>query len=303
MWPNLTRLIDRWYAANTLPNGLLANPLGNYDYAYIHRQGTVVAYYNAQYAFALKQAVQLAGWVGDAAAASRWSHAEQRVVSAFTGAFWNPTLGVFNDTTDDAATHPQDGNAFAVLSGLRPPGPGDDRRSVTSGRTINAATATRSSTRRPGTTPPGARLASERVYPFMSFYEVLAWFQTGRADAALNLIRREWGYMVAARAGNDVGDDRRRTAAARPTAPSYDAGWSSGAAPALSTYVLGVQPTSPGFATFTVNPQQGGFVWGIASASGTVPTPHGDIAVSWKLGRKGKLVVSVQAPPGTTQTN
>ena len=95
VWPNLTRLIDRWYAANTQPSGLLANPLGNYDYAFIHRRGNVVAYYNAQYAFALKQAVQLAGWVGDTAAASRWSQTQQRVVSAFTGAFWNPTLGVF----------------------------------------------------------------------------------------------------------------------------------------------------------------------------------------------------------------
>ena len=302
VWPNLTRLIDRWYAANTQPNGLLANPLGNYDYAFIHRRGNVVAYYNGQYAFALKQAVQLAGWVGDTAAASRWSQTQQRVVSAFAGAFWNPALGVFNDTTDDATTHPQDGNAFAVLSG--------------------AATATQATSalgylwahnqRSYGDTivdsaawndPAWGTLASERVYPFMSFYELLAWFQTGRADAALNLIRREWGYMVQHPPGAMWETIGPYGGGPTDQHPSYDAGWSSGAAPALSTYVLGVQPTSPGFATFTVKPQQGGFVWGISAASGTVPTPHGEIAVAWKLGKKGKLVVSVKAPPGTKQTN
>ena len=57
--------------------------------------------------------------------------------------------------------------------------------------------------------------------------------------------------------------------------PSWEHGWSSGAAPALTTYVLGVQPTSPGFATFTVTPHPGG----LDSARGVVPTPRGPIRV------------------------
>jgi hypothetical protein len=58
--------------------------------------------------------------------------------------------------------------------------------------------------------------------------------------------------------------------------------------------VLGVQPTSPGFATFTVKPH----TETLTSASGTVPTPRGDISVSWKS-VLGKVAVTVKAPPGT----
>jgi hypothetical protein len=79
--------------------------------------------------------------------------------------------------------------------------------------------------------------------------------------------------------------------------PSYDSGWSSGAAPALTQYVLGVTPTSPGFATFTVRPHPNDLQW----ASGDVPTPHGPIHVSWR--RYGTAVfLRVTAPPGTTWT-
>jgi len=81
-------------------------------------------------------------------------------------------------------------------------------------------------------------------------------------------------------------------------APSYDHGWSSGAAPALVEYVLGVKPTSPGYATFTVIPHRGGLTF----AKGVVPTPHGPITVSWQTA-SGKLAISVKAPAGTTWAN
>lgn len=61
----------------------------------------------------------------------------------------------------------------------------------------------------------------------------------------------------------------------------------------MTSYVLGVQPVAPGYATFT--PHFGTLTW----AQGTVPTPFGQIFVSWqKYG--DKYSVTVQAPPGTT---
>jgi hypothetical protein len=77
-----------------------------------------------------------------------------------------------------------------------------------------------------------------------------------------------------------------------------DHGWSSGAAPALTGYVLGVLPTSPGFATFTVTPHPSG----LDAADGDVPTPHGDVQVYWQSSG-GVAQASVTAPPGTTWTN
>ena len=95
---------------------------------------------------------------------------------------------------------------------------------------------------------------------------------------------------------HDLGDDRpvRRG----PPGGSWAHGWSSGAAPALTAYVLGVRPTRPGFSAFVVDPHPGDLSW----ARGVVPTPHGPLVVSWRIDR-GKLVVTVKAPPGTRWAN
>ena len=91
----------------------------------------------------------------------------------------------------------------------------------------------------------------------MSYFDLLARFGAHDDRSALNLIRREWGYMLEPRAGDDVGVDRQRHRPARAPERLLDHGWSSGAAPALTSFVLGVRPTSPGFATFTVTPHPG----------------------------------------------
>jgi hypothetical protein len=52
----------------------------------------------------------------------------------------------------------------------------------------------------------------------------------------------------------------------------------------LSNYILGVEPTEPGFAKYRVNPRPSkGVTW----AAGVVPTPWGELHVSWKL-KNGK---------------
>ena len=61
----------------------------------------------------------------------------------------------------------------------------------------------------------------------------------------------------------------------------------------LSARVLGVQPTSPGFATFSVAPLATGLSW----AKGVVPTPQGDISVSWR--KQGeRLALELTVPKG-----
>ena len=55
----------------------------------------------------------------------------------------------------------------------------------------------------------------------------------------------------------------------------------------LSNYILGVEPTEPGFAKYSVKPHPSK---GVTSASGTVPTPWGTLQVAWRL-ENGKPVV------------
>ena len=139
-----------------------------------------------------------------------------------------------------------------------------------------------------------------RVYPFISYFEVLARYAAGADASALELIKREWGFMAQHGPGRCGRRSRDEPAARSTSVPSYDHGWSSGAAPALTNYVLGVQPTSPGFATFTVTPHPSG----LTSAPGVVPTPHGPIRVSWStVPREARPGHGSTAPAGTTWTN
>jgi hypothetical protein len=293
VWPNLRRLM-RWYSAHTLADGLLENDLGSRDYAFIERRGKVVAYYNAQYVLALQEAVKLAKWTKAAADASRWSQRESAARDAFTAAFWDRGAGAFRDTTEDSTTHPQDGNAFAILAGLATPA--QARSALLHLTSWNA--------RFYGNTFSDSTVwdghswgsdADQRVYPFISYFEVTARFEQGMDESALELIRREWGYMLTHGPKSTMWETiGPRGGPPVDRVPSWDAGWSSGAAPALSEYVLGVKPLSPGFATFSLAPHAGDLEW----ARGDVPTPHGPIHVAWKRD-KGRLVIQVRAPPGT----
>ena len=55
----------------------------------------------------------------------------------------------------------------------------------------------------------------------------------------------------------------------------------------LMNYVLGVEPTEPGFAQYQVKPQPSK---GVTQATGVVPTPWGELQVSWHM-EEGKPVV------------
>ncbi len=90
---------------------------------------------------------------------------------------------------------------------------------------------------------------------------------------------------------------RPRPASARGTSLAH--GWSTTPVSALSGYVLGVQPATAGYATWTVQPEPGDLTW----AEGDVPTPHGTIGVDWSgESGVGQFSMQVTAPQGTTGT-
>ena len=100
---------------------------------------------------------------------------------------------------------------------------------------------------------PGPR----RREPFVTTEEVAALFTTGATTQATALMRTLWGYMD--RPGPDATGADWETVGA-DGAPAFGAstslahGWSSGATADLSSYVLGVQPSTPGFQTWSVTP-------------------------------------------------
>jgi alpha-L-rhamnosidase len=60
-------------------------------------------------------------------------------------------------------------------------------------------------------------------------------------------------------------------------------------------YILGIQPTSGGFATFDVRPETGGLTF----AEGAVPTVKGLVTTRWEKSANGRFSLSVSVPANT----
>ena len=110
------------------------------------------------------------------------------------------------------------------------------------------------------------------------------------APLVLERIRADWGYML--RRGATSFWETLEGERAFGHCGSLCHGWSAVPAYILPRYLLGVEPLSPGFRKFRVAP----LVTAADSASGTIPTPHGDIAVEWrKTGEKYSGTLTVPA--------
>ena len=77
----------------------------------------------------------------------------------------------------------------------------------------------------------------------------------------------------------------------------YSHGWIASPTYQMSSKILGVTPTSPGFDTFAIRPT----LCDLPFARGVVPSPHGNIQVDWQR-QPDQLTMKVTVPPGTRAT-
>ena len=294
-YPNLIKVLDTWYPSVTDANGLLQKGLngtsGYGDYAFLGRTGEVT-YYNALYVQALNNAAALADALGHHADAARWRARAGTVAAAVNAHLWDAGAGAYVDSAVGAVRHAQDGNGYAVLSGVA-----DQARASSALGYLSAHTAT----------PYGNAFmdndtlvadGSQRVYAFTSYPEIQARFRIGQANSAIDQIKRMYGWMtshdpgITAWEGIGAGGSMYEgpyTSAAH--------GWSTGVLPALTNELLGATPTGPGFATWSVRPHPGSVTW----ARGQLPTPHGPLRVSWTAGTgRHAFTLTVDAPRGTS---
>lgn len=130
------------------------------------------------------------------------------------------------------------------------------------------------------------------VYAAQYFMESL--FAHGKGKKAMDLILadgdRSWKHMV------NSGTTISWEAWGMKYKGNQDWNHAWGAAPAnlLPRFVLGVQPSSPGWATATLSPRPAS----LSFARGTVPTPRGPIEVDWKIDSTFKF--SVKLPEGVS---
>jgi hypothetical protein len=291
-YSNLVKTLDAWYPSVTDAHGLLSkglNGTGGYgDYAFLPRTGEVT-YYNALYVRALQGAAGLARATGHAADADRWLSRASGVAAAVNQYLWDPAAGAYLDSATGAVRHGQDGNSQAIVAGIASPA----QSSAALARLAAGALPYGNPFMDNDTLVPDG---TKRVYAFTSYPELVARFQTGQAASAIDQIKRMYGWMTTHDPGitawEGIGDggshyEQGYTSAAH--------GWSTGVVPALTNELLGVSPTSPGFATWQVAPKPGSVKW----ARGAVPTPKGVLSASWT--QQGPVFsLTVTAPRGTS---
>ncbi len=248
-----------------------------------------LTFVNALYVMALKDAARLAAALGDQDNAAAWDASAAAVTAAVNQQLWNPTTGLYDASTTLRGAAVQDANVIAILAGIATP----QRARVILPRLA-----------RDLATPYGPAAADARatgyvkdISPYMGSFNVFADFANGRTASALALISREWGYMVAHDPGGTVWEriETNGVPASGALADSTAHAWSTGPTSALSEYVLGAAPLTPGFASWTVTPQPGSLTW----AQGVIPTPHGSLSVLWKRSRR-TFQLTVAAPSGTS---
>ncbi len=291
-WPMVTRELA-YNRSMVDSRGLLATNNDNgmdWDYYDGPKSGEVTAYNDIYYG-ALTSAATMASDLGLHAQATSYRNEAATVRSAINQFLLNPQTKLYATSNLMPDTVAQDANALAVTDGVVDRGQGT---SILKG--LQLALPRTPYGPLPFTAATGYMAA---VSPFVTNEEVRAEFAQGDTASALSLLQELWGYMDSPGPDFTGADWELVGPTGAPGFGSYTSlahGWASGATADLSQYVLGVQPSSPGYRAWLVQPHPGSLTW----AEGNVPTPLGTIAVRWAQSpTSGAFSLQVSAPKGT----
>lgn len=278
-------------------NGLLTTTTADgadWDFYDGNKTGEVTAY-NLLYYRALLDGAQLATGAGQTAQAATYTQQAAALKTAINARLFNSATGLYRTSSTQTGSVAQDANALAVLYGVAP----EANRAP-----ILAALKSKLWTSPYGPLPFSADAGNRAlVSPFVSGYELQARLANNDTAGAEQLLSNVWGHMITA--NGYAGATMWENVSAADGTPGLGSGtslahgWSTAPTSALSGYVLGIQPTSPGYAAWSVQPHPGSLTW----AEGQAPTPHGALQVSW-AGQSGvgQFAMSVTAPSGTSGT-
>jgi hypothetical protein len=262
-WPRYQQALA-FSLAKVRPDGLMS-VTGTADWARSDQGGENIEA-NALLYQALVTGTALASAEGDAASASAWTSAGDKVKAAVNSLLWDDAAGQYRDNPT-SSLHPQDGNSAAVWFRLAP---ADRAERISAALTTNWNAY--------GATTPEK---NSEIATFPGSMEVQAHLQAGDATRALDLMRREWGYMLDSPLGTGstfwegyLADGRFGYGGAYMSAAH---GWATGPTSALTFSVLGIRPGSV-TGGYAVRPEPGD----LATAQGSLRTPLGDIRLAWR---------------------
>jgi alpha-L-rhamnosidase len=228
--------------------------------------------------------------------AASYKAAAAQLRTAINANLFNHATGLYDVSTAQRGVAAQDGNSYAILYGVAA-APGTTLASILQ-KLTEALYRTPTAPNAVGPVPVQQSSGSTQVGPYTSAYELFARFETGDTAGALSLIRNEWGLMRHTSAYYSGATWEYIALDGTPglgEGTSLAHGWGSGPTSALSKYVLGVRPVSPGYKTWLIEPQPGDLTW----ANGRVPTPYGPIKVKWEKTSRG-LRLEIEVPNGTS---
>jgi hypothetical protein len=255
-----------FYEQHRTEQGFIANlPYWNfYDWTFehsgvpdAHKENCTLS--TMHYKGALDIAARLFGALGDTALADRFRKQSAELAQTINARAWDDAAGLY---TDGIATRSfsQHVNVFAVLFGLAD----ETRKGRIAGRLFTDKTLR-------GTTF------------YFAHYLHEAAVALGKADYVFNDLARWQGMLdLGATTWWETPNEPRSECHAWSATPTYR----------LMTTVLGVLPVEPGFKKARIAPYCAGLDW----AEGSVPTPHGPIAVRWD--RKDTFAMDVTIPDG-----
>lgn len=128
--------------------------------------------------------------------------------------------------------------------------------------------------------------------PWFLFFTLETLFREGFAADAVAIIQEQWNPML--EKGATTFWETFPGFVDTHWSRSLCHGWSAAPVYFLTSQVLGVTAAAPGYQRIRVAPKALGLKW----ASGTVPTPHGNVTVSWHIDDVGKMQVRTDAPEG-----
>ena len=252
----------------------------------LDKRGEVLAL-NALFAAALRAGARVAEGAGAVAFARRWEALASSVASAAADLLWDEERGIYLDCRTEkglSSVVSQQANAAAIAFGVAPSGRWKSIFGyILDNERIKLTKAWRWDEERPFDTSRDVVLAQ----PFFCHFLHAALARAGRVDDIVSNIRRRWAPMLADGGGTfweswQLTEMTSRCHAFSAT-PVYD----------LSTYVLGLRPTAPGFTRFEASPCFGDLEW----ARGSMPTPAGPISLAWQRDGDG-IELEVAVPEG-----
>ncbi|KAG9249067.1 glycoside hydrolase family 78 protein [Calycina marina] len=291
IWPQY-KLAMQFIIAKIDSTGLLF-VTGNNDWGRLN-QGGRNSEANMLLFHTLQTGSKLATAMSDSAISAQLAGLATKLQVAANANLYDAAAGAFKDTDNDASIHPQDANSMALLFSIANTSfvPSISKALTKNWIAIGAV----------------APELPNNLCGFGQSFEVKGHLVAGQATRALDLIRRAWGWYqnhaLGTASTHIEGYLADGTFGYRSTSgygsysyTSHAHGWSTGPVDALTTYIVGLQISSPGGSTWTLAPQFGD----LTRAEAGFTTPKGKFTARWKLIPNG-YEMSWDFPGGTVGT-